>query len=292
MVILSDVICLLIFPLAHAAPCFLPPLRPRAHLLSRSRVRSALCGHSSTVAPLVTSSRRAAIAVAFGAAAEALWVASNLKTIQQDNDVLKQELFSAIRPSSGVRDILEIGFGRNANQDFYTEIAERTGGLRVTGLDKRRVSLREADTMKRSAAEHGVTLDVMDGKAEALPFPDGSFDAVVCSFTLCSVDDPPQVFREASRVLRPGGKMIMIEHIAAREGTGLRAVQNAVTPIQAGLIGCHLTRSTDALVQSTVRPSADGEAPLFSSMDLCRVIDRNAFVFFPETPVLLSVVTK
>ena len=82
--------------------------------------------------------------------------------------------------------------------------------------------------LRAAAAAHGLDLDLRPGVAEALPVADGAADAVVCTLVLCSVDDVRQSLAEARRVLRPGGRFVFVEHVAAPRGTALRLAQRVV----------------------------------------------------------------
>ena len=68
-------------------------------------------------------------------------------------------------------------------------------------------------------------------RGEALDVAAGSFDAAYMTHVLCSVDDPAAVLQQAARALKPGGSLLLMEHVAAEEGTWLRAVQRALAPI-------------------------------------------------------------
>ena len=95
-------------------------------------------------------------------------------------------------------------------------------------------------------------LELLVGRAEALPLQDESADVVVCTHVLCSVTDVAAALSEARRVLRPGGSFLFLEHVhAAPEQRGLRRLQAAVNPL-AGLVGdgCHVTRQTLATIQA------------------------------------------
>ena len=82
--------------------------------------------------------------------------------------------------------------------------------------------------IRRAAARHGLEAEVVAGTAEALPLADGTADAVVSTLVLCSVARPAAALAEARRVLRPGGRLVVIEHVAAPEGTVLRRLQRAL----------------------------------------------------------------
>lgn len=93
-------------------------------------------------------------------------------------------------------------------------------------------------------------LSFVEGVAEAMPFPDMSFDTAVCTLTLCSVPDPLAALSEMRRVLRPGGALIFVEHVQAID-RGLRLQQVVFDPLQRALAdGCHLTRDTAALLEA------------------------------------------
>ena len=105
--------------------------------------------------------------------------------------------------------------------------------------------------LKRAAECHGLALDLHAGTAEALPFLDASADAVVSTLVLCSVADPVWALAEVRRVLRPGGRFVFIEHVAAPHGSALRTAQRALRAPW-GLVadGCRPDRDTEALVRA------------------------------------------
>ncbi|MDQ0960290.1 ubiquinone/menaquinone biosynthesis C-methylase UbiE [Streptomyces sp. B4I13] len=102
---------------------------------------------------------------------------------------------------------------------------------------------------KESARTTAVQVDVIDGIAEQLSVPDGSFDAAVVCLTLCSVADPHAALAEPHRVLRPGGQLRFFEHVRA-DSPAMRRVQRVVDstvwPLLMG--GCHTGRDTQAAI--------------------------------------------
>jgi ubiquinone/menaquinone biosynthesis C-methylase UbiE len=128
--------------------------------------------------------------------------------------------------------ILEVGAGTGANLAHYPKRVEK---LVLTEPDPH---------MRRRLAARGA--EVVDASAEALPFPDGSFDAVVTTLVLCSVGDPDRALAELHRVLAPGGKLVFLEHVAAGEGTRRRRWQQRIDPLWNRIMGnCHLARHTE-----------------------------------------------
>lgn len=93
-------------------------------------------------------------------------------------------------------------------------------------------------------------LRVVEGLAESMPFPDATFDTVVCTLTLCSVESPEESVREMRRVLQPGGQLVFLEHVKDPSFGVLRLQQALLDPLQQALAdGCHLSRDTAATLQ-------------------------------------------
>jgi SAM-dependent methyltransferase len=88
-----------------------------------------------------------------------------------------------------------------------------------------------------AARARGLEVDVLDAVAESLPLDDGSVDAVLTALVLCSVDDLAASVGETHRVLRPGGTLHVLEHVAAEAGTRTAALQRAVAPVWPRLAG-------------------------------------------------------
>jgi ubiquinone/menaquinone biosynthesis C-methylase UbiE len=92
-------------------------------------------------------------------------------------------------------------------------------------------------------------VEIVDAPAERLPFPDESFDAVVGTLVLCSVPDPAACLAEVHRVLRPGGRLVFVEHVAATDRDRLHRWQQRLEPLWKRVAGgCHLTRPTEQLI--------------------------------------------
>ena len=91
-----------------------------------------------------------------------------------------------------------------------------------------------------------MTFTVAD--AQALPFSDGIFDAAVTSCVFCSVPDPVAGLREVLRILRPGGRLLMLEHVLSRKPV-LRQLMRWLDPVPVHLWGAHIDRDTVANVR-------------------------------------------
>ncbi len=141
---------------------------------------------------------------------------------------------SKIVPSAS-GDVLELGCGGGINMAFYDPTKIKS----FAGVDPSPALL---ETSRAAAQAIGLDADIRGGVGEALPFSDASFDTVLITFTLCSVDDQRQVLSEMRRVLRPGGKALFLEHGRAPDA-GIQTWQRRIEPIWKRIGGnCHLTR--------------------------------------------------
>jgi ubiquinone/menaquinone biosynthesis C-methylase UbiE len=101
-------------------------------------------------------------------------------------------------------DVLEVAIGTGLNLAHYPQEAT------VTGID---LSPEMLAIARRRATELGRKADLREGDAHSLAFSDASFDSVVCTYSLCNIPDPLRAVSEMKRVLRPGGKLILVDHI-------------------------------------------------------------------------------
>lgn len=136
-------------------------------------------------------------------------------------------------------DVFELGCGGGINHAFYHPQVITS----YAGIDPHEGLLEGAREAARVLSEKGGwSADLRQGRGEAIPFADASFDCVVCTFTLCSVDDPAQVMAELRRILRPGGEALFLEHGRAPDA-GVQGWQQRIEPVWKRLAGgCHLTR--------------------------------------------------
>ena len=112
-------------------------------------------------------------------------------------------------------EVLEVAVGTGRNLGSYP------AGVRLTGLDYSPAMLAVA---RQRAHALGLQVDLREGNAHALPFADASFDTVVCTLGLCSVHDDRRAVAELIRVLRPGGLLLLLDHVRGATRT-VRAVQ-------------------------------------------------------------------
>jgi ubiquinone/menaquinone biosynthesis C-methylase UbiE len=148
--------------------------------------------------------------------------------------------------------VLEIGIGTGLNLAFY----DRAKVERLVGIDP--ATQMHALARKRSQ-RLGLPVELLRLSAEEVPVESGSFDTVICTYTLCSVSSPEQALREMRRVLRPGGKLLFAEHGLAPDKP-VAKWQARLEPYWSRIAGgCHLTRDVPRLL-AEAGFSADMEA--------------------------------
>ena len=142
----------------------------------------------------------------------------------------RKRLWSLVR---GPR-VLEVGVGTGKNIEFYPP------GVEVTGIDLTPGMLERA--YKRADALHK-KVDLRVGDVQSLEFPDNSFDTVVATFVFCSVPDPVQGLSEVRRVVRPGGQVLILEHMrSAQPVIGL--LMDLLNPLVVRVMGANINRRT------------------------------------------------
>ena len=135
--------------------------------------------------------------------------------------------------------ILEVGVGTGLNLPFYSDRCQN-----ILGIDLSPGMLERA-AKRALLCKAAVSLAVMD--VQDLPAGIGSFDCVLASFVFCTVPDPARAIRECHRVLQPGGRLILLEHV--RSGNYLlQKIMDWVNPLTVKLIGDHINRQTADMV--------------------------------------------
>jgi ubiquinone/menaquinone biosynthesis C-methylase UbiE len=142
--------------------------------------------------------------------------------------------------SQAAGDTLEVAIGTGLNLPLYPP------GIELTGIDLSPAMLGIA---RSRARELGRTADLREADALALPFPDACFDTVVCTFSLCAIPDVGRAVSEMNRVLRPGGLLLLADHVAG--GTWpVRAIQRILEVVTVPLQGEHFLRRPLRQVQA------------------------------------------
>lgn len=134
--------------------------------------------------------------------------------------------------SQAAGDVLEIGIGTGLNLPYYRD------GVRLTGVEFSPTMLELA---RERAKELGRDPDLRLGDAQALEFPDESFDTVVCTLALCTIPDDRRAVAETMRVLRPGGRLLLLEHVRSPL-LPIRAGQRLLEPLTLRFEADHLLR--------------------------------------------------
>jgi SAM-dependent methyltransferase/predicted ester cyclase len=129
-------------------------------------------------------------------------------------------------------EVLELAAGTARNLTFYPE------GVMVTGIE---LSPEMAALGRKRAEELGRQIEMRVGDAQALDFPDESFDTVVCTYGLCTIPDDGAAIREAKRVLRPSGRILLAEHVRSPNPV-VRTIQLVLEPFADRFGGDHLLR--------------------------------------------------
>ncbi|HEV2106888.1 MAG TPA: class I SAM-dependent methyltransferase [Thermomicrobiales bacterium] len=137
-------------------------------------------------------------------------------------------------------DVLEIAVGTGRNFPFYPADA------RLVAID---VSPGMLDVARARAQELGREVDVHLGDAQALDFPDARFDTVVSTLALCTIPDERAAVAEAKRVLRPGGRFLLLEHVRSPR-LPVRAVQRLLEPLFVRLQADHLLREPLKVIEA------------------------------------------
>ena len=128
--------------------------------------------------------------------------------------------------------VLEVAVGTGLNIPLYGR------DVRLTGID---ISPAMLDIARKRAAEVGRDADLREGDAHELPFADASFDTVVCTLSLCNIPDPDRAVAEMKRVLRPGGRLVLVDHVRSSNRV-VYLIQKAIEFISIRVDGDHMTR--------------------------------------------------
>jgi ubiquinone/menaquinone biosynthesis C-methylase UbiE len=136
--------------------------------------------------------------------------------------------------------VLEVAIGTGRSLPFYVNASS------ITGVDLSPEMLSRA---RQRAEERGLPADLREGDAEALPVEDAAYDSVVCCLSLCTIPDPAAAIAEMKRVLVPGGRLLLVDHVAST-WPPIYAVQWLVERISIRKEGEHYTRRSLPLVKA------------------------------------------
>ncbi|HEU5109722.1 MAG TPA: methyltransferase domain-containing protein [Micromonosporaceae bacterium] len=136
--------------------------------------------------------------------------------------------------------VLEVAIGTGLNLPHYPVDAT------VTGVELSPAMLAFA---RRRAADLGRAADLRTGDAQALPFADEAFDTVVCALSLCTIPEPATAIGEMSRVLVPGGRLLLLDHVGST-WPPVRAAQWLAERVTVRVAGEHFTRRQLPLVRA------------------------------------------
>jgi phosphatidylethanolamine/phosphatidyl-N-methylethanolamine N-methyltransferase len=142
----------------------------------------------------------------------------------------RRDLWSRV----GTGRVLEMGVGTGKNIRYYPE------GRDIVAMD---ISEKMLNHARRKAERFGSRVTLELGDAQALSYPDASFDVVAATFLFCSVPDPVLGLTEARRVLKPGGQLLLLEHVLSRRA-GLRRIMQWIDPVPFHIWGAHIDRDT------------------------------------------------
>ncbi len=162
-----------------------------------------------------------------------LWIGERTGMAKRRDDLLSQ--------ASGR--VLELGAGTGLNLPYYPDEIEE-----LTLTEPAAPMLPRLERRLRKLGRDG---RVVVATAEELPFDDDSFDTVVSTLVLCTVDDPRRAIDETARVLRPGGKLLFLEHVRAETRRLARWQDRLHRPWHAFAAGCHANRPTVELLRES-----------------------------------------
>jgi ubiquinone/menaquinone biosynthesis C-methylase UbiE len=170
--------------------------------------------------------------------------------------------------------VIEVGAGTGVNLELYEDGVE---DLTLVEPDPHM----GAQLRKRLADRHGHPLpaQLVAAPAEALPFADDTFDTAVVTLVLCTIPDPVAALAELARVMKPGGRLLFIEHVRAEDASSARWQDRLEKPWRFLADGCHCNRDTEAnLRASSFKVESLDHTKMPKAMPLVRPLIRGTAV--------------
>mgnify|MGYP000288898870 CR=1 FL=1 len=162
----------------------------------------------------------------------AFWIGERAGMAERRRSIVSQAMGST----------LEIGAGTGLNFDYYPADLD---GLVLTEPEPNM-----ADRLRKRVASSGRDVEIVRAPGELLPFDDGSFDTVVGTLVLCTVEDPAASIAEIHRVLKPGGNYMLIEHVRSESERLARWQDRMNKPWGVLADGCNCNRNTASLIEA------------------------------------------
>jgi ubiquinone/menaquinone biosynthesis C-methylase UbiE len=138
---------------------------------------------------------------------------------------------------------IDLGAGTGANRDLYPAA--------VTELVLAEPDPHMLRKLRAKVGEEGLEATIVEAPAESLPFHDSSFDTAIFTLVLCTVPDPRAALAEAARVLRPGGRLLFVEHVRSADPGLARWQDRLEKPWRFFGDGCHCNRDTVATIDAS-----------------------------------------
>jgi ubiquinone/menaquinone biosynthesis C-methylase UbiE len=150
--------------------------------------------------------------------------------------LMRQKLWSQIPDG----EVLEVGVGTGKNFAYHPP------EIKMTGID---LSERMLEHARRRSQELDQSIKLKQMDAQQLDFPDNSFDAAVATFVFCSVPDAVRGLRELGRVVKPEGRIFLLEHVRINRPEAVGKVMDLLDPLVVRLMGPHINRRTEENVR-------------------------------------------